>query len=61
LTGGFYRLDLQPPLRGYLLLPQWGRIGARGRITAQRLEDEDLARAALRKQAECKRRRGYEP
>ena len=31
----FYRLDMQPDLfGGVLLVRQWGRIGARGRIVA---------------------------
>ena len=33
----FHRLDIQPDLfGGVLLLKQWGRIGARGRIMAER-------------------------
>jgi predicted DNA-binding WGR domain protein len=56
----FYRLDVQPDLfGGVLLMKEWGRIGAQGRIMAERYEDEALATAALQRQAECKRRRGY--
>jgi predicted DNA-binding WGR domain protein len=56
----FYRLDVQPDLfGGFLLLKQWGRIGAGGRINAERYEDEAPALDALRQQAERKRRRGY--
>lgn len=56
----FYRLDIERDLfGGFLLLKQWGRIGARGRVTAARYEDQSPALAALQKQAERKRRRGY--
>ena len=55
----FYRLDIAPDLfGGFLLLKQWGRIGAGGRIMAERYEGEAPALAALRQQAERKRRRG---
>lgn len=56
----FYRLDIERDLFGGVrLMKQWGRIGARGRITAKHYENEATARAALQKQAERKRRRGY--
>lgn len=56
----FYRLDVQPDLfGGVLLLKQWGRIGARGRIMAERYADEAPALVALQRQAERKQRRGY--
>jgi len=56
----FYRLDVQPDLfGGVLLVRQWGRIGARGRILDESYATETLAEDALRKQAEKKRRRGY--
>ncbi len=56
----FYRLDVQPDLfGGFLLLKQWGRIGAGGRMVAERYEDEAPALLALRRQAERKQRRGY--
>ncbi len=39
----FYRLDVQPDLSGdFLLLKQWGRIGAGGRIKVQRYDAELL-------------------
>jgi predicted DNA-binding WGR domain protein len=56
----FYRLDMQPDLfGGVLLMKEWGRIGARGRIMAERYDSEVLAADALQRQAERKRRRGY--
>lgn len=56
----FYRLDIERDLfGGFMLLKQWGRIGARGRVTAERYDDEAPARAALQKQADRKRRKGY--
>ena len=56
----FYRLDVQPDLfGGVLLMKQWGRIGARGQIKAERYDTAALAAAAVWRQAECKRRRGY--
>ena len=56
----FYRLDIERDLfGGVLLMKTWGRIGARGRVTAERYDDEAPALAALWKQAERKRRRGY--
>jgi predicted DNA-binding WGR domain protein len=56
----FYRLDMQPDLfGGVLLMKEWGRIGARGRIMAERYDSEALAADALQRQAARKRRRGY--
>jgi predicted DNA-binding WGR domain protein len=56
----FYRLDIERDLfGGFLLMKQWGRIGARGRIMAERFESEAPALAALQKQADRKGRRGY--
>jgi predicted DNA-binding WGR domain protein len=56
----FYRLDMQPDLfGGVLLVRQWGRIGARGRIVADRFDDATLAAAALAQHAARKARRGY--
>ena len=56
----FYRLDMQPDLfGGVLLMKEWGRIGARGRIMAERYDSEALAVDALQRQAARKRRRGY--
>ena len=58
----FYRLDIAPDLfGGFLLLKQWGRIGARGQIKAERFEDEAPALDALQRHAERKARRGYAP
>jgi predicted DNA-binding WGR domain protein len=56
----FYRLDVQPDLfGGVLLVREWGRIGAQGRMVAEPYESEALAAVALQRQAERKRRRGY--
>ena len=56
----FYRLDMQPDLfGGVLLVKEWGRIGAQGRMMAESYESEDLAAVALQRQADRKRRRGY--
>jgi predicted DNA-binding WGR domain protein len=56
----FYRLDLQPDLfGGVLLVKEWGRIGTQGRTVAERYDDEAIAAAALRRQADRKRRGGY--
>jgi len=56
----FYRLDIAPDLfGGFLLLKQWGRIGAGGRIMAERYDAEAPALDALQRQVERKRRRGY--
>jgi predicted DNA-binding WGR domain protein len=56
----FYRLDIEPDLfGGFLLMKQWGRIGACGQTKAERYDNEALAAAALQRQAERKRRRGY--
>jgi predicted DNA-binding WGR domain protein len=56
----FYRLDIQPDLfGGFLLMKQWGRFGSFGRIKAERYDNEMLASAALQRQADRKRRKGY--
>jgi predicted DNA-binding WGR domain protein len=56
----FYRLDVQPDLfGGVLLMKEWGRIGAQGRMVAESYESEGLAAAAMQRHAERKRRRGY--
>ncbi len=56
----FYRLDVQPDLfGGVLLVKEWGRIGRRGRIVDENYDSEALAAAAMQRQAERKRRRGY--
>jgi len=56
----FYRLDVEADLFGGVLLTKtWGRIGTRGRVMAERYDQEAPALAALEKQAARKRRRGY--
>ncbi len=56
----FYRLDIEADLfGGFLLVRQWGRIGARGRVVAERFDDATLAAAALARHAARKGRRGY--
>jgi predicted DNA-binding WGR domain protein len=56
----FYRLDIQPDLFGRtLLVKQWGRVGTGGRMMTESFESEAPALAALQRQAERKRRRGY--
>jgi predicted DNA-binding WGR domain protein len=51
----FYRLDMQPDLfGGVLLVKEWGRLGAHGRIVAERYDSEALATDALRRQVERK-------
>ena len=57
----FYTMDVQPDLfGGVLLMKQWGRIGARGRIVNESHPTEALALAALQRQADQKLRRGYQ-
>jgi predicted DNA-binding WGR domain protein len=56
----FYRLDALPDLFGaVLLMKEWGRIGARGRVVAERYDTEALAAVAMQRQDERKRQRGY--
>ena len=56
----FYRLDVQPDLlAGFAVVKAWGRIGARGRTMDEWHMTDAEARAALQRQAERKRRRGY--
>jgi predicted DNA-binding WGR domain protein len=56
----FYRLYVQPDLfGGVLLMKEWGRIDAHGRMVAERYDNEALAADALQRHAERKRRRGY--
>jgi predicted DNA-binding WGR domain protein len=48
----FYRLDVQPDLSGgVLLVKEWGRIGAHGRMAAEPYDMKALATAALQRQA----------
>lgn len=56
----FYRLGIEPDLFGSaLLMKEWGRIGTRGRVVAERYDNAALAAVAMRRQADCKRKRGY--
>jgi len=56
----FHRLDVQPDLSGgFAVAKESGRIGARGRMVGERHPAEAQALAALQRQAERKRRRGY--
>jgi predicted DNA-binding WGR domain protein len=56
----FYRLDVQPDLFGaVLLMKEWKRIGALGRVVAKRYDTEALAAVAMQRQDERKRQRGY--
>ena len=55
----FYHLDIQPDLfGGFLLVRQWGRIGAEGRSVVEHFESATLAAAALARHAARKARRG---
>jgi predicted DNA-binding WGR domain protein len=57
----FYRLDVQPDLfGGFAVVKEWGRIGARGRMMDEWHMTEAQALAALQRQAERKRQRGYQ-
>ena len=52
---------LQPDLfGGFAVVKEWGRIGARGRMMDEWHMTEAQALAALQRQAERKRRRGYQ-
>jgi len=56
----FYALDVQPDLFGvFIVVKEWGRIGTGGRIMDEPHPTETLAVAAMQRQAERKRRRGY--
>jgi predicted DNA-binding WGR domain protein len=56
----FYRLDVQPDLfGGFAVVKEWGRIGARGRMMDELYATEAIAAAAMQRQADRKRRRGY--
>ena len=57
----FYAMDVQPDLFGNMMLvKQWGRIGARGRVVGETYATEAQALTALQRQAAQKRRRGYQ-
>jgi len=56
----FYRLEVQPELSGgVLLVKEWGRLAASGRVVAQRYNSEALTADALLRQAEREWRRRY--
>ncbi len=56
----FYHLDIQPDLfGGFLLVRQWGRIGAEGRSVTEHFDSDTLAAVALARHAARKARRGY--
>lgn len=56
----FYRLDVVSDLfGGFLLMKQWGRIGTRGRVVAERHDSRAVAIHALHELAKRKKRRGY--
>lgn len=58
----FYRISVMRDLFGtVLLLREWGRIGAYGRLRAEAMADDDAARRAAARLAAQKRRRGYMP
>jgi predicted DNA-binding WGR domain protein len=47
-----HRLDVQPDLfGGVLLIKEWGRIGGRGQIKAERFDDEALPLCSVRPSA----------
>jgi predicted DNA-binding WGR domain protein len=56
------RLDVQPDLfGGFAVVKEWGRIGARGgRLVGEWHLTEAQAVAPVQRQAEGKRRRGYQ-
>ena len=56
----FYRLDVQPTLFGeFALVKEWGRIGRGGQVRSTPYPTPAEAVAALERQRETKRRRGY--
>ena len=57
----FYAMDVQLDLFGaIMLMKQWGRLGTGGRTAGEPYASVALALAALQRQAERKRRRGYQ-
>ena len=56
----FYSMSVQPDLfGGASLVREWGRIGSRGQMLLERLDDEGRAVNALMKLSATKKRRGY--
>jgi predicted DNA-binding WGR domain protein len=56
----FYLFDVQPDLFGrVLLIREYGRIGARGRLIGESYDNEASAAEAMQRQANKKRKRGY--
>jgi predicted DNA-binding WGR domain protein len=57
----FYALDVRLDLFGtVMLMKQWGRLGTGGRVAGEPYASVALAVNALERQAERKRRRGYQ-
>jgi predicted DNA-binding WGR domain protein len=57
----FYAMEVQLDLFGaIMLMKQWGRLGTGGRIAGEPYASLALAVNALERQAERKRRRGYQ-
>lgn len=58
----FYRMLIVPDLFGHwVLLREWGRIGAGGQVRADVFDTAGEALLALQKMTREKRKRGYEP
>jgi predicted DNA-binding WGR domain protein len=56
----FYAMEVQRDLFGaIMLMKQWGRLGTGGRVAGEPYASVALALAALQRQTERKRRRGY--
>jgi predicted DNA-binding WGR domain protein len=56
----FYAMEVQLDLFGtIMLMKHWGRLGTGGRVAGEPYASVALALAALQRQAERKRRRGY--
>jgi predicted DNA-binding WGR domain protein len=57
----FYAMEVQFDLFGaIMLMKQWGRLGTGGRVAGEPYASVALALVALQRQAERKRRRGYQ-
>ena len=59
ILGFIFNISILWSLGVVLLVKEWGRIGAHARMVAEHYDTEALAAAALQRQAERKRRRGY--